>query len=212
MVVRSLAGRAIISVRERSLKWKLSNDDSQVRLNDAFIKANIFKAKGAVFTVKGTLRFESFMQNKSPINIILRKNATFQINGDLNITAGSCISLDENGFLKMAGEYAIINSTIAVQKRVEIGKECMISEHSYITDSHNHYIEYNGTPSPLQSDTTIGNHVWVCLGSSILKGTTIGDGCIVAARSVVCGGTYPENPLIAGIPAKVIRNNCKWKP
>ena len=51
---------------------------------------------------------------------------------------------------------------------------------------------------------TIGNNVFIGMGTTILKNVTIGDNSIIAAGSVVCSGDYPENSIIAGVPAKVI--------
>ena len=216
MVAGAFANRAIINLRERFLRRQISNDDSQVNLNSPFLKVNIVKAQGAVFTARGNLKFMSLWNNKSSIDIILGKNSTLQIAHDIIIANGSQIFVEKNGFLKIGGKEAepnawIINAEIAVHKRVEIGKDCLIASGSYITDSDWHYIEYDGVHSPPQSDTTIGNHVWICPHSRILKGTTIGDGCVVGTNSLVHGGTYPENTLIAGNPAKVIKNNCNWK-
>lgn len=39
---------------------------------------------------------------------------------------------------------------------------------------------------------------------TILDGTVIGDNCIVAAGAVV-NGVFPDNVIIGGIPAKVIK-------
>lgn len=51
----------------------------------------------------------------------------------------------------------------------------------------------------------IGNDVWLGANCTILKGVQLGDGCIVAAGSVVPGGFYPAGSIIAGNPAKVIK-------
>lgn len=40
---------------------------------------------------------------------------------------------------------------------------------------------------------------------TILDGTVIGDNCIVAAGAVV-SGVFPDNVIIGGIPAKIIKN------
>ena len=64
---------------------------------------------------------------------------------------------------------------------------------------------------------TIGNNVFIGTKAVILKGTTIGDNCIVGAGSVV-RGTFPDGVVIAGNPAKVIctvkefhnKNLNKW--
>ena len=50
----------------------------------------------------------------------------------------------------------------------------------------------------------IGDNVWVCINSTILKGTVIGNNCVVAANSVV-KGKFPDNVLIQGNPAVIVR-------
>ncbi|MFN3863725.1 MAG: acyltransferase [Erythrobacter sp.] len=54
-----------------------------------------------------------------------------------------------------------------------------------------------------EADVIIGNDVWLATRAVILPGTTIGDGSIVAAGSVV-KGTFPPISIIAGSPAKVV--------
>jgi acetyltransferase-like isoleucine patch superfamily enzyme len=50
----------------------------------------------------------------------------------------------------------------------------------------------------------IGDGTWIGTGAIILAGAKIGKGCIVAAGSVV-NGQFPDNVLIAGVPAIVKR-------
>lgn len=52
--------------------------------------------------------------------------------------------------------------------------------------------------------TRIGNNVFIGVKSTVLMGTTIGNNVIVGAGSVV-SGTIPDNVVIAGNPAKIIR-------
>lgn len=51
---------------------------------------------------------------------------------------------------------------------------------------------------------TIGNNCWIGSNSTILSGTILGDHVIVAAGSVV-NKQFPDNVLIGGIPAKIIK-------
>ena len=50
----------------------------------------------------------------------------------------------------------------------------------------------------------IGNNVWIGDNVSIMPGVTIGDNVIVGANAVVTH-SFPENVVIAGVPARIIR-------
>lgn len=52
---------------------------------------------------------------------------------------------------------------------------------------------------------TVGNDVWIGYGATILSGVHIGDGSVVAAKSVVTKDV-PAYTLVAGHPAKVVRD------
>ncbi|MCB8920916.1 MAG: hypothetical protein H6662_04960 [Ardenticatenaceae bacterium] len=50
----------------------------------------------------------------------------------------------------------------------------------------------------------IGDGTWLGMGTKILDGTKIGNGCIVASGAVV-RGSFPDNVMIGGIPARIIK-------
>jgi carbonic anhydrase/acetyltransferase-like protein (isoleucine patch superfamily) len=39
----------------------------------------------------------------------------------------------------------------------------------------------------------------------MLGGAHVGAGCVVAAGAVVIAGTYPAQSLLAGVPARIVR-------
>ena len=55
-----------------------------------------------------------------------------------------------------------------------------------------------------KGDVVIGNDVWLGYGALVLSGVTIGDGAVVAARSVVTRDVEPYS-IVAGVPAKHIK-------
>jgi virginiamycin A acetyltransferase len=57
---------------------------------------------------------------------------------------------------------------------------------------------------PLKGDTVIGNDVWIGYESTIMPGVKIGDGAIVAAKSVVVSDV-PAYTIVGGNPAKLIK-------
>jgi len=57
---------------------------------------------------------------------------------------------------------------------------------------------------PYKGDTIIGNDVWIGYDVLIMPGVTIGDGAIIAARSVVTTDVPPYT-VVGGNPAQVVR-------
>ena len=57
---------------------------------------------------------------------------------------------------------------------------------------------------PFKGDTVIGNDVWIGYDALIMPGVCIGDGAIIAARSVVTHDVPPYT-LVGGNPARPIR-------
>ena len=53
-------------------------------------------------------------------------------------------------------------------------------------------------------DIVVGNDVWIGYEAVILAGVTIGDGAIIGSRAVVTKDV-PDNSLVGGVPAKLIR-------
>jgi acetyltransferase-like isoleucine patch superfamily enzyme len=214
---RHLKAFFIIKAREYFLQKKLSNKDSKIGLENPWQKVKIHKGRNAQFIVKGKLTFYSFLEGNTPICISLEENAVLQIDGDFGIGNGVKIHVASNGLLKIGGKCSETSSgvncdsKIMVKKRVEIGKDFICGWDVFITDFDWHHVEYNKKVVSPQADVTIGEHVWVAPGCSILKGSRIGNGSIIGSKSLLTGTVYPANSLLAGTPARVIRNGCNWK-
>jgi len=89
---------------------------------------------------------------------------------------------------------------------IEIGENCDIApEVMLCTFTHEIGASERRGGIPIRKPIKIGNGCWVGTKSTILPGVTIGDGCIIAAGSIVTKDCQP-NGLYAGIPAKRIRN------
>lgn len=57
----------------------------------------------------------------------------------------------------------------------------------------------------LAASVTIGHHVWIGAGATILPGVNVGDGAVVAASSVVTRDVAPFT-IVAGNPARFMKN------
>jgi maltose O-acetyltransferase len=88
---------------------------------------------------------------------------------------------------------------------VKIGKNCDISSCvNLITGSHYIGTKNRRAGEGYSKNIEVGNGVWIGFGSTILGGVTIGDGAIIAARSLV-NKDIPGNVIVGGIPAKIIK-------
>ena len=94
-----------------------------------------------------------------------------------------------------------------------IGDECLFSESIQIrtTDHHSIIDLQTGAQTNQPADVTIGRHVWIGANCIVTKGTTIGDGSIIAPAALV-SGAVPRTQLWGGVPARMIRDNVSWVP
>ena len=54
------------------------------------------------------------------------------------------------------------------------------------------------------SELKVGCNCWIGAKVTILDGARVGNGCIIAAGAVV-RGEFPDNVIIGGVPAKIIK-------
>lgn len=97
------------------------------------------------------------------------------------------------------------NVTILDIAPVHIGNYCMIGPNTLITTV-GHPLSPKGRreKKAYGKPVTIGDDVWIGGNCTILPGVTIGNNVIVAAGAVVTKDV-PDNCVVAGVPAKVIK-------
>lgn len=97
------------------------------------------------------------------------------------------------------------------KSKILIGQDCMLSNNIIIRTSDSHSIIENESKKRINhaKDISIGNHVWIAAWVRILKGSEIKDNSIIALGSIV-NSSVPKNCIVAGIPAKVVKENINW--
>lgn len=96
--------------------------------------------------------------------------------------------------------------------KISIGEDCMIAGPCEMRTSDSHsLINMNGDRINPANDISIGRHVWIGAGCMLLKGCSIPDDSVIAARSVVTSTKgFEQNSLWGGIPAKLIKKDINW--
>ncbi len=120
----------------------------------------------------------------------------------------------DNCLVKIGADTSFNSTEIQLgesESSVIIGDNCMFSFNIEITCTDTHSVlDLEGNLLNRGENITIGNHVWVGKEAKILKNTSISDNCIVAQNSIVTKKFDTKNAVIAGNPAKIVKENINW--
>lgn len=119
--------------------------------------------------------------------------------------------------IEIGDNVGISGATIYARKGIYIGENTCVGGNCKILDNDFHPIDveerlrllndvHGGDAADLipTREIHIGKNCFLGCNSIILKGTVLGDGCVVGAGAVV-SGKFEDNCVIAGNPAKVIK-------
>lgn len=122
---------------------------------------------------------------------------------DTFINFGDCVTSNETKIVLDSGS------------SVNIGSDCMFSNGCQICagDMHEIFdIENLTSINSAKNVIDIGDHVWISRGASIVSSSnkiSLGHGSIVGMNSVVTKDVNPMT-LVAGVPAKILKQNVSW--
>ena len=119
---------------------------------------------------------------------------------------GNCLSIGERCIFSSRNHFSICEG-----KTISFGNDCLTSAdiHCRTTDSHT-ILNRNGERINFARDIIVGNHVWIGANVTLLKGAGIGNNCVVSYGSIVTRRIEEDNCVIAGIPAKVVKQGIDW--
>lgn len=181
-------------------------------------KSNYFK----IFMKINKINFGKNL-NLFGVPVVFRKSeSVLQIGNNCNIRSSflsNLIGLSQRTIIvtrtkeakiEIGNNVGISGATIYARKGIFIGDNTLIGANAKILDNDFHPIEAEARNRDDKDmikakEIFIGKDCFIGCNTLILKGTKIGDGSVVGAGSVV-SGEFPSNVVIAGNPAKIIKN------
>lgn len=193
-----------------------------------FRKNIIKKARDNRLQIDGLMCGARICINGKENNILIKNPKTntglhIFINGNHN-----CLIIEENCVLKNlavwieddANEVCIGKNTLICGdsklsciegSKITIGKDCMFSDGIEVRTGDSHSIlSKEGKRINASKSVVIGEHVWIGQGVTILKGVSIAKNSILGTKAVVTKSFDEEGVVLAGNPAKIVKENINW--
>lgn len=159
---------------------------------------NTIKLKGRLYDVNISIYGEN--------NSLTIEDSTNINHTDIIIKGNNCNLLLKSGTGINGAELVLMGNG----NSLTIGEDCMLANEITIwaTDSHPIYNLKNEILNP-SLPVSIGNHVWIGKGATILKGVTIGDNSVIGMKTLVTKD-IPPSTISVGNPNRIVKKSITW--
>lgn len=164
--------------------------------------------------------YEDDRNNKICFDVSLSDNVNIEFVGSNNflsigrevLTDRLAIVFGDNGRCSIGDNTGIGSLVCHISNaEVSIGKHCLFSYNILFRTHDGHHIFDMTTKKRINwsKNIVVGDQVWIGQGVILLGGAQIGTGSVVGSNSVT-SSQFGRHQIIAGTPAKVIRENIIW--
>jgi acetyltransferase-like isoleucine patch superfamily enzyme len=173
--------------------------------------------------VEGEFRYGSDVSFSEGCNLIVPRGALLSVGKGCYV--GRYVELGPGVEIDIGGQTSIQDRSIIVGD-VSLGRYCVLSLNVLMT-SGTHYFEkwppihirdqdlmVANDPELSQKHSrkiSVGEDCWFGMNSVVMPGVSIGRGCVIGANAVVTKNLTPYS-VVAGIPARVIKNRLDFVP
>ncbi len=202
------------SWKNYSLKKKFYGFNNQININESSYFTN---SKIKIVGNNNSVEIDENCLFNNFIIFIQGNNNKIKISNSVRFNKCGELWIEDNfGSIEIGNNTSIEETHIAVTEdnsKIFIGQNCLFANNIDIRtgDSHSIIDKHNNKRINQAKDVYIHDHVWIGAHSSILKGVTLYSDTIVATRSVVTKSYDKSGIILAGSPAKIVKENVTWK-
>jgi acetyltransferase-like isoleucine patch superfamily enzyme len=100
------------------------------------------------------------------------------------------------------------DNTVNCYLDIEFGAATIVADWVYVCDFDHVYADVNlpiKDQGIVKSPVRIGPDCWIGVKATVLRGSVIGEGCVLAAHTVVRGAVPPRS-IVGGVPGRVLKD------
>ena len=157
-----------------------------------------FRKISYIFTQKGVVYFGKNLTIHPNAKLVASQNSKIIIESNCSIAAHCIIVAQNESFISLDNNVSLSRGVqIYARQKITIGEGTLIGNNTCIFDHDHDYkcIEGVRANKYIEAPIKIGKNVWIGCNVVILRGTTIGNNCVVGAGSII-KGQYKDNTLI----------------
>ena len=179
-----------------------------------FLGKKVYLGKRSVLLNKNNFQFgknvtienDTILDGYSKNKIVLGNGVKIGSFSNLNTTS----HMSKYGIgLRMGNNSAIGDYThFGAAGGIVIGNDVIMGSYiSFHSENHN----FSDTSKLIREQgvtnkgIVLGNNIWVGAKATFLDGCVVGNNCVIAAGAVV-NGVFPDNVVIGGVPAKILKS------
>jgi acetyltransferase-like isoleucine patch superfamily enzyme len=159
------------------------------------------------------LRFRGRLRTDGPA--FVGPGVTFEIGKDASVHLGRWCWIGHDTKVRChegevrIGAKSVLGQecTISAFQHISIGRECILADRVMLIDFDHGVVEVERPVREqgiYKQDVRVGHNVWIGYGACFLRGVEVGDNAVVGTYAVVTGDV-PENAVVGGVPARVLR-------
>lgn len=139
------------------------------------------------------------------------EGAVLEIAGTVSLYYRATIEIKKDAVISIGSGYFNSNAVILAAERITIGNGVAVAREVFIYDADHHpVLDGNGNQTNSPQPIVIGDHVWIGVKCTLLRGSKIGAGAVVGANSLV-RGEIQSGTLAYGNPARS-HSEIRWDP